>query len=297
MGNTFLLGIASYGFITANYLFVLSYCKENEMQKLRAINILSTTSNIGLGLTAMIISTIYSFGFQNIFLITSCILFILAYLSFIISNQNNLPENNLINDSNQLSIENLELPLNKKNNQITALILVSVFFVGLIVAQLSTTYSAYIRETYPELGVKAVTSLFALNSFIVVVLSTPLGDCIKKFNKIMIIGIGGFLIGFGMFMLTFSGPFILAIFACIAYTIGEIIFFSMTQLVCYQNSLKNQKGKNLGFYRMIYASSRVTGPAMGGIVYTKFGGRIIWLMSGIIGLLCLISGWLFRKRN
>ena len=55
------------------------------------------------------------------------------------------------------------------------------------------------------------------------------------------IGYGAFLMGFGMFMLNFSFVFYLAIIACVIYTMGEMSFFSVAQLVCYQEGGAQKK--------------------------------------------------------
>lgn len=296
MINVFVLGMVSYGFITANHLFTLSYCSESDNERLKVINILSMTSNLGLGLSAIIMGKIYKIGFHYIFLSAGIILFILASVSFIFSSTSNSLKN--ISEINKkITNETIKLSTHKVNHQIAVLVLSSVFFIGLIISQLSTTYSTYIREIYPEQGIKTITILFALNSFMVVLFGVHLGDFIKKFNKIMMVGIGGFFIGCGMFILIFASSFIVVVLACVVYTLGEIIFFNMAQYICYQNSVHNKRGTSLGFYRMVYASSRVIGPAIGTAAYAKCGGEFIWIVSGIIGISCLISANYFKKFN
>jgi len=289
MCNVFMLGVASYGFITANHIWILNLCKEYEHQRLKAINILATTSNLGLGLSAMMMSKILYFGFPVIFLISGCILFILACVLFLYyKNELTKTQISTAHQKEKLAEKNEFFP-HQPRKKITILILLNVFFVGLIITQISSTYVIYIKESYPNIGIKAFSFLFALNTFMVAFLGIQLGDYIKKYNKILMVGVGGFLIGFGMFMLIFAYTFFMAIAACIVYSVGEIIFFSMAQLVCYQNGPQSKKGYSLGLYRMIFASSRVLGPAIGGVIYTMLGGSIVWIISGIIGLLCLVS--------
>jgi len=295
MCNVFMLGVASYGFITANHLFVLNCCSDSDSQRLRAINILSMTSNLGLGLSALIMGMALTIGFHAIFLISSISLFLLAFASYFCAWRVNLLGSALLLNQKKSSTKKLDVTPMQSNKKLGPFILLSVFFVGLIVTQLGTTYSIYIKESFPELGMKAITFLFALNSFIVVFLSAPLGVFIEQYNKITMVGVGAFLIGYGMLMLSFSGSLIMVVVACIVYTLGEIIFFSVAQLVCYKNGLQNKKGRSLGLYRMVYASSRVIGPAVGGFIYPKFGADMIWVASGIIGLLCLISCGYYKK--
>lgn len=287
MINAFILGIASYGFITANHLFVLSHCTNGENQRLKGLGILSMASNLGLGLSALILGETLSIGFYRVFLITAFFVFILACFSAyyelttrkqgnVLSFQQNQPQAKQDSDSIQSDFS------------IFLTVLACVFFIGMIVTQSGTTYTIYIKEMFPDYGLKAVTILFAINSFIVVIASAVVCELIKEYNKLMMVGLGGFLIGFGMFMLTFSHWFVIAIFSCLVYTFGEIIFFSVSQLLCYQCGMENQKGTSLGIYRVVYASSRVLGPISGSLIYAQFGGDKVWIISGFIGTACIL---------
>jgi len=168
------------------------------------------------------------------------------------------------------------------------LVLCCVFLVGLIVSQISTTYSVYIQQLFPNFGMKAVGILFVLNPFLIVLLQTPLIMQFDNINKILLIGIGALLAGVGMFILIFSNNFITAIFACIVYTIGEMFFFPSAQLVCYNQGSSKRKGQSLGIFKSVYAISVVVGPAFGGIIYNHFGGNDVWYICGLIGLICFL---------
>jgi MFS family permease len=109
------------------------------------------------------------------------------------------------------------------------------------------------------------------------------------------IGIGALLLGTGMLLLSLSCMFSLAMLACIIYTIGEMIFFSLSHLICYQNGAEKKKGSSLGIYRMIYASSRVVGPTLGGLIYQQWSGDALWYICGFIGLACFSACYHYRK--
>jgi MFS family permease len=80
----FLMGIASYGFITSNYLWILNHCNNHEGQRLKAINALSIASNLGLGLSAIIVSALTEDGFNRIFIFSGSLLLLSAiYFHFL----------------------------------------------------------------------------------------------------------------------------------------------------------------------------------------------------------------------
>lgn len=285
--DLFILGVATYSFITSNYVFVLSHCKNSEADRLKAINILNVVSNLGIGLAAFIIGELATSNFQYVFYLSGLLLLILAILLVFQKKRLIKNENQSNQDKNLVKNVTIEI-VTKENNGIFCLALVCLFFTGMIVSQLSTTYSIYLKETFSESGIQVFSLFFFLNTCLVVFFQNYLVNKFSDHNKLIMIGIGSFLIGFGMLLLNFSFIFLIALFSCIVYSAGEMIFFSMVQLFCYQRGSDDRKGSSLGVYRVIYASSRFVGPTIGGSIYYYLGGNALWYLSGVIGLIFLI---------
>ncbi len=292
--NLFFMGIASYSFLTSNNLWIINQCGDNEKNKFKAINIIGAASNLGLGLSAIIISSLVNYGFQYIFI--SCgILLILAAVYFYLIDKNVTRQHAAPKITTVRDIVKNHLPVMTDNRKIINLVLFCVFLVGLIIFQLSTTYSIYIQNTFPIWGIKGVGILFALNSFMVVFFQVPVSNFFDTYNKILMLGVGAFLLGMGMFLLCFAFTFEIAVLACVIFTIGEMLFFSVAVFLCFQKAAENKKGQALGVYRMVYASSRIVGPAAGGVVYQSWGANILWVMCGAIGFVCLLACRYYKK--
>jgi MFS family permease len=75
--------------------------------------------------------------------------------------------------------------------------------------------------------------------------------------------------------------------AMIIMTMGEIIFFSISQSLCYEKSPDNKKGTNLGMYRMIFAMSRIAGPFLGSFIYESCGSSQLWYFCFILGIISI----------
>lgn len=285
----FIMGLTYYAFVTANSVMVLNYCVTNERERLRAINILYVVSNIGLGLAALIIGLTSFLGFNFIFIISSLIL-ILAFLY-----QWLLEE--IVSEKKQKNKAKIDHENSHAQRNFKPLILVlgCLFAVGLIVAQTRITYPLYLHQTFPTLGMKAVSFLLALNPIIIIICQTPLNNYLSNCNKILMVGIGAALMGFGMWTLIFSIYYSLAIIACLIYTFGEMIFFVMVQLVCYENATQKQKGRNLGLFKTVYAMSVVVGPTLGGVLYKFISMNAVWYFCGIMGALSLGYCLKFRR--
>lgn len=286
----FILGIGSYAFITSNQLWVINKSGEEEHHKLKAINLLSTASNLGLAISAVVISVTYQFGFKLIFFITGAVLILLT-IGLVLKNNTVLLKSEITKCQPNKIIRKPQ-----KNTALNFYILSAVFFIGMIVSQLGTTYPLYIQSYFSSSGLNAISFLFALNSILVVFFETPTGNLLGKYKPLSMVGLGSFLIGFGMMILPFSSSFIIALISCVIYTFGEIIFFCMSQFICYQISETNKKGQGLGTFRMIYATSRIAGPIAGASIYHHLGENMIWYLSGILGVIYLLGSGYFRNQ-
>lgn len=291
MMNLFVLGAGAYAFITSNQLMVLNECRIHESERLKAINILSTVANLGLGLSSVLIGVIYHIGFEKILIVFACIL--LAMVLYLYSQESKplIPV-----EDKRAGIVALNNKSRRWNRYLFRAVLVCVLLTGAIVAQMNTTYPIYLQDRFPQYGVNGYSMAFLLNTMLIVLLQTPMVNMLADKNKIIVMGMGSFLLGTGMLILNFSGAYLLVLAACVIYTFGEMIFFSMAQLNCYQGSPAKKRGRNLGLFRMTFAASRVAGPFAGGMLYQHLGAHAVWYACGFAGVVCFMICGMFTDQ-
>jgi MFS family permease len=271
-----IIGFGSYGFIISNHTWTLSHSQQKH--RLKTINILDASSNLGLGISGIIISLVSTESFHILFLIAGTILLALtANLILKYDKTTSATSSDTITDE-----------LHTAQNHIFYFVLFSVFIAGLIISQISSTYPIYLQHLFPSMGNKSFGILFTINTFFVVFLQTPIVNLIGKLNKTLLSSTGVLLLGTGLLILNFSYIFAIAILACIVTTIGEILFFSVAQLICYESGSDNKKGSRLGLFRTFYAASRIAGPVTGGFIYQIYSGQTLWLCCFICGMVCFI---------
>ncbi len=279
----FLLGAEAYAFMTSNNVWVLEQCSNSETEKLKSINLIYTSSNLGMGIAALITAIFASHSFIWVFWISGILL---IFQSILLALEN--PPKGTTTQILDLRDQKTEVSKNK-NSAVIFVMLSCLFLISLVVVQRNTTYLVYIHETFTHLGYSGTSILFALNPILIVLFQTPLVTSFGKFNKILMVGVSTFLMGFGTLLLVFTGTFAIPILSCVIYTIGEMIFFSMVQFVIYQHIDKKKKGMGFGLYKTVYGLSTVIGPILGGGIYHQFGANMVWYLSGLIGLICLIA--------
>lgn len=291
MITLFMSGLAAYGFKTANNTRLFDQCSHQPELRLKTISVLYAFGNLGLGISGILIGLLGSYGLENIFYLSSFLLCMSGCYLLVIKDSAG-PDKKVMpgNLNNDLS----NTPRNG-NKKIVYLILGCVFLIGLIIAQLSTTYPLYVQNKYPEFGLKAVSILFLLDSALIVALQAPISNLIKQYNKILVIGSGALAMGLGMLLLNFSFVFLLAILSCVIWTVGEMLFISTAQVVCYEQGDIKKKGQNLGMFQSVFALSIIIGPILGGNLYQHVSGDAVWYVSGLIGVVCFLGCFLYKE--
>jgi MFS family permease len=282
MFNLFIIGIGSYGFITSNHVWTLAQCKKNE--RLKAINLLDVVSNLGLALAGILIGFVSTNHFIYVFFTSSCLLCLTAF-SLILLNKRQ--------SNTTVALEDHEV--SNPGSKIIYFVLLCLLMVGFIISQVNSTYPVYLQTIFQTMGTKSFGILFTLNAILVVIFQAPIVNWLGHINKILLMGLGGFLLGLGMFFLNFAYAFWVAIVSCVMTTTGEILFFSVAQLICYEKGSANKKGHSLGAFRAVYAISRVVGPAVGGVVYQRYNAESLWALCFMLGLFCMLTSYAFRK--
>lgn len=288
-----LLGTAAYVFMTASKIWVLAHCHDQGQIKLKVLSMLYAASNLGIGLSAAIVSWLSVYGFHLIFLSAGTLLF-LAALVLVVGEKkalSNMPAVKKVH-----SVEAKDSMVHQGNKFASYLVLSCLFSIGLVIAQLSTTYTLYISERFPALGAKAAGPLFILNSALILCFQPPLANYVDRFNKILMVGVGACLMGVGMAVLSYVGAYPLAIVAMLLYTLGEMVFFAVAQFIVYQQSGEKKKGQGLGLFQSTYALSVIIGPMMGGHIYHVAGAKVLWHLCGLIGIASLFACLKFKER-
>ncbi|VVC75194.1 hypothetical protein AQUSIP_04810 [Aquicella siphonis] len=253
------------------------------------MNLMETASNLGLGLAAVIISVFLDHDLRLLAVFSSILLAGAAMLLLF------FPPSLSSSPRARVSSHDSSLSSHASSMRLTLLtVFCSLFFVGLIISQLGSTYSLFVHHAFPHYHLGGFGWLFALNTFLVVLLQTPLACHLRRYPPVLIMGAGAFLLGSGMFTLIFALHFSLVILACLLYTTGEMLFFSVAQLICYEQAPADKKGLVLGGYRLVYAVSRILGPAAGSYLYEGFGAACLWFVCGLIGTVCLAAAVIYH---
>ncbi|AMQ73112.1 MULTISPECIES: MDR family MFS transporter [Bacillus] len=152
-----------------------------------------------------------------------------------------------------------------------------VFLITLLGVILSISGYAHFSTTLPQYfaakiedGVTIFSWLLALNAIVVLIVQYPIVNIMKKFPPIHSIILGNALISFSLLFFSLSSnPFIWGSIV-VFFTIGEVLIFSMVDMLVDEIAKPGFKGTYFGaagFNRL----GNVIGPWLGGILLSFFG--------------------------
>lgn len=268
-----IMGISSYFHIISSSFLITNLAGSSHESRARAISLLDVSSNIGIGIGGVLVNYFSTAHSQRMFLVISFLL-ILTGVIYLCDGKVKF----------QLSHEAPGMHT-KPNRSMYRLSLFFIFMLGLIFAQQRISYALFLNESFGQSG---ASSIFLLNSLIIICCLPNVTRFAIKCNKIIMMGLGGVLLGLGMCMLQFAYLFSAVVFICVVITLGEMLGMTLSQLVCFESAEKTNRGKALSYYKFLYALGTIFGTSIGGYIQGNMGMRYIWLLCGCIGITLLL---------
>ena len=68
-----------------------------------------------------------------------------------------------------------------------------------------------------------------------------------------------------------------------------------SQLICFQFSPENARGKAMGYYKFLYSFGTILGTIVGSKLQENLGINYIWTLCGVSGLFLFLACLLFYK--
>jgi len=213
------------------------------------------------------------------FLIAAAVYFVYGVASiFQLPNDSKKPVSTVVKDSFVATLKVLSL-----DKPLLYFTLASVL-ISLAYCQLESTLPQFLQSTSGQEGVKTFGILMAINGFTVVFFQFPLNRLASKLSLIGTLKMGSFIYGIGMmFFGLVHHSRALLILSMFVLTLGEILVFSNGNLIIDQIAPEDKKGAYFGA-SALWAIGPTLGPALGGIILMHWGGTIVFVLAGIIGV-------------
>jgi predicted MFS family arabinose efflux permease len=162
------------------------------------------------------------------------------------------------------------------------------FSIGLVFLLFLNIYPLYLREVY-LLTPFRIGLVMAVNGLVIILFQIHFAQFLNKFNILRVIGVGGFFICLGYFILPFYNGFYYAIFSMIVMTFGEMAVLPFMNNFVIMIAPRKAQGKYLGLVQSSFSFPLLLTPSLGAYVYTQYGPNTLWYFTGVVGVIVFIG--------
>ncbi|VEG91778.1 MFS transporter [Legionella spiritensis] len=281
--TVFLYGFAGYAFIAINHYIITSYSGDSEQIRAQVISFSSMASNIGLligGILVSYLSTDYAillFSLMGIMLIVASLFYFSERKESITIRNSNLNDNT------------------NPNKQIYFTALAATFLLGFIFAQQRIGYQVFLEHHFTSFQ---ISMILGVNTALIVLFLPYVTQRIMQLNHLFALGLGGLILGVGMYLMICSDNYYFILALCVVRTLGEMIAIVMSQFICFQYSPKMARGRAMGNHKLIFAFGILAGSFIGANMLAYWGMKIIWGLCGSLGVVIFIvsSPYIINKK-
>ena len=169
-------------------------------------------------------------------------------------------------------------------DRIFVLFLGAGMLVSLIGMNLFTTLGVYLRDTF-GMPLQGYGLLLSMNALLVVIFQIPIGRRVKRYPPMIVMAVGSVLYGLGFGMFAFVSTALLFVVAMIVLTAGEMVIVPVSQSLVARFAPEDMRGRYMAIYGISWSLPFAVGPLLAGLVFDNSDPRILYWISGLLGLL------------
>lgn len=163
------------------------------------------------------------------------------------------------------------------------LFLVVMVGFGTVFFQLMGTLQLYLHDAY-GLAPDRIGLLLGLNALIIVAVEMIVVRHVEHLDPLRVLAAGCLLVCLGFFLMPFGTSLAWAVVTILVWTLGEMLSLPLANAIASHRGPPGAGGRFIGAYSLAFSVAFVIGPVGGTAVYQRFGGDVLWLAIGPIGL-------------
>src|SRR5262249_37186799 len=123
----------------------------------------------------------------------------------------------------------------------------------------------------------------ALNAILIIFIEVPFNVAIAKWPHHRALALGAFLVAAGLGLMAFVNNLAMAALSVVIWTWGEMILFPRGPTVVAGWIEPERQGEAMGLYTATFGLAFVLAPALGTWGMDRFGARVVWIATFIVG--------------
>ncbi len=168
------------------------------------------------------------------------------------------------------------------------------FFLTAMFVQALSTFPLYIAQL--GIGPDTYGRIIAVNGLMIVLLQLPTTSIVSRYHRGIMLTMSALVMagGFGLTAVA-TTPWPLAL-TVIVWTVGEMMHAPLMSAIISDIAPVHLRARYMGVHAISFSAALMTCAPLGGLVLEHFGGRCLWTLSGVAGLIAGLAFWGMRKR-
>lgn len=169
------------------------------------------------------------------------------------------------------------------------LLMGAVSALSIVFLQLLSTWPLTLRDVH-GLDEPAIGLLFAVNTFVIVLLEMPLVRSVEAMAPLRVAAVGSIFLAAGLGTLPWASGYVALVGTVVLWTIGEMLVFPVLESFAAGRAPAARRGEYLGLYTACFSVASLVGPIVGTQVYGMWGSDALWILCG--GGSVVLAAWL-----
>jgi MFS family permease len=139
--------------------------------------------------------------------------------------------------------------------------------------------------------------ILSLGIFATALLQTPMGYLADRYNRKVLLILGGFVASLGYFYMVFTGNIIELFVARILVSIGGALSLPAVTAIVAEEGREMGPGSTVGVFNTAMSVGQIIGPITSGYLLDEYSMASVFNFSGIIGILSVSAFWFISRKK
>jgi MFS family permease len=139
--------------------------------------------------------------------------------------------------------------------------------------------------------------ILSVGIFITAILQTPMGHLADRYDRRLLLIIGGFVASFGYFYMVFTWTIVELFAARLLVSVGGALSLPAVTAIVAEEGRELGAGSTVGVFSTAMSIGQIIGPIFSGYLLDVYGMESVFIFTGVVGILSVSIFWLISRTD
>jgi MFS family permease len=139
--------------------------------------------------------------------------------------------------------------------------------------------------------------ILSVGIFITAILQTPMGHLADRYDRRLLLIIGGFVASLGYFYMVFTWTIVELFAARLLVSVGGALSLPAVTAIVAEEGRELGAGSTVGVFSTAMSIGQIIGPIFSGYLLDVYGMESVFIFTGVVGILSVSIFWLISRTD